>query len=223
MSPVDPFMRVWLYDGDPSNLRIENLYYAYSPLDLEEDDFDSFGRKSCARCFAPIPDDRKHGFCRACQREYQRARKLGADERPTNKNQTMTALSRSSGRGYPIKAQPLLVAYVQRQVRGKPMLLREIADTFGVSKGTVKGWLDRYRKRKGIVLTKEQIARFRGRTKGRSYKKEARRRFTEDKKLEAAQYAVKYGAREAGEVFGVSERTIVRWKKSFGLSGKSDL
>lgn len=195
-------------DGDSTNLRPDNMQWAWY-ADLHQEG-SPLTRRSCGvhECDEPLTQARaQRWLCPKHDREFMRAWKTGTQKAWLEKNvRSDRAVSRRNSFGYPPRSKPV----IRRYLAGKLGYL-EAAGELDIHYSTFYRWVDKFCEETGRKRPEKRI-----RTPRKKY-------LDREKKLEAAKYAVKFGAKEAAEKYGVSDRTIIRWKKKFGLAYETEL
>lgn len=202
-------------DGDWTNCRLDNLEWGFKrnrdSLAKEEP-----SRRSCCWCEAVLPRGRKHARCADCAREYNEAWRNGGKEATKKliaEKGSNNARMKWLKEPYPLRLEKLIERYIERKIP-----LAEAAEKADVHPHSFNRYVRNYRKHHGIrPPTRREWNRWAWRTRKNN------RHPPNELRKEAAEYAVKHGAREASEKYGYAERTIVRWKGRFGLTGKSEL
>lgn len=224
--PPEPAMRPMPKNGKRDDFRPDNLYWGFWGDERERRDIEQYGlsRRSCIYCDGGLPANRpRNRVCSKCSREYRRQKDVGRHREWAQEKVGLKSETRSHGLGYP----PSQLSLIRKYLRTPDWSNRDGADRAGVTSQTFSRWVNNYRRAKGMEVPKAvgEEAKLRRAAKARrvAQEKKTRKAPPETLRREAAEYAVKHSARKAAEKYGYAERTIVRWKSRFGLSGQSEL
>lgn len=220
-SPPEPAMKVMFKNGVRDDFRPENLYWAFWADEREKIAIEKYGlsRRSCVYCDAALPAYRpKNRMCSKCTREYRRAKDMGKHREWCEAKVGMKAETRTYGLGYPPSKLDIIIKYLRKP----SWSMQDGAVRAGVTPQTFSRWVNNYRRAKGLPVPKVRGPECKQRRimKAKRLRSEKRIYATDEIRREAALFAVENNAKAAAEKYKTTTRSIVRWKKKFGLSGK---